>query len=136
MVSVVAAFGFALFNESRPVVANSQVIRSDRLENIFVLDSDDLFWITRRDIRQPYEEIAAIVEERGCNVVGTRLIDSPNASPWEYPLRLLLDEATLTPIDVQNPSGDLLSPDSEAELCAVISAPPVDIEPHPWRARV
>jgi hypothetical protein len=124
--SIAAVIGtgllFALFNETRPLVANSQVLRSGAVESVLALDSDEIRYLTRREAMEPFAKIEELME--GCDRVATKLESADLAAPWEYPLWLAVDADTeMWAFDVDNPSGQFERPPEPACLLVVTSSP-------------
>jgi 4-amino-4-deoxy-L-arabinose transferase-like glycosyltransferase len=73
---------WVFFNESRPLILNSQIIESGKVENIFNMDRRDQYFINRPELQKPYTEAIRFVELQDCSSIGLLL----GGNAWEYPL--------------------------------------------------
>lgn len=83
--SAIAAFLLAgifplMFNFSRPLVGPNSILRLAR---------NDIFYLTRWDVREGHMQLADYARRRGCLRIGMMI--GPNE--WEYPLWAMLNEA-------------------------------------------
>lgn len=69
-----------LFNFSRPLVGPNSILRLAR---------NDIFYLTRWDVREGHMQLADYARRRGCLRIGMMI--GPNE--WEYPLWAMLNEA-------------------------------------------
>ncbi len=69
-----------LFNFSRPLVGPNSILRLAR---------NDIFYLTRWDVREGHLQLADYARRRGCLRIGMMI--GPNE--WEYPLWAILNEA-------------------------------------------
>lgn len=109
---------FILFNQNKPVIADTNIFNSSRFEQYFT---------SRNDIKKDYTNAANFVEEQKCKQIGLSL--RPDA--WEYPLWILLNKNTkqylrVEHINVKNISVVKSSayPFSNFIPCAIISVEP------------
>lgn len=72
IVLVVAALPFLLLNDNAPLWGSMTVFNTSRV---------DLYFITNRIMRQPYEEAARYLQARQCSDIGFHSLEG-----WEYPL--------------------------------------------------
>ena len=85
------------FNELRPLVVNSQIIKTDRIENIFYMPRAQQYFLNRSDLNtseNPYVKAADAIAKAQCTSLGLILKSSGTASQnnWEYPFWVLLNE--------------------------------------------
>ncbi len=125
---LVGALPFLLFNETRPIVANSRAIDEGVIENVFTLNRTDLYFMSRPDVMSGYLEAVDRTAELGCSNVGLLFDESPTESPWEYPFWVLLQDrdpdVRLSSIAVANESSAAYDPAAAEAPCAVLYAGP------------
>ncbi|HAX76375.1 MAG TPA: hypothetical protein DCY88_11175 [Cyanobacteria bacterium UBA11372] len=80
-----------LFNENRPIIANSNFIKAGQVENIFNTDRITLYFMGRRYFKEPTIEAANFIKSQQCSEVG---ISFDKLDIYEYPLWVLLRENT------------------------------------------
>lgn len=130
---------YLLFNETRPVVANSELVEADTLENIFVLDRTELYFLSRKDVMAGYLQAIDYTETLGCTNVGILLDESGNESAWEYPFWVLLEEdepdVRIESVAVANISRFAYDPDGAEPQCAILYAGPESGATVDWLGR-
>ncbi|WP_071517274.1 glycosyltransferase family 39 protein [Geitlerinema sp. PCC 9228] len=84
----VSSLLWVFFNESRPLIANSQIVETDQVVNIFNQSRRDLYFINRPDLQQPYTAATDWLRSQSCSQIGLSI----GGDTWEYPLWMLLGE--------------------------------------------
>ncbi|NJK28056.1 MAG: hypothetical protein HC925_05465 [Coleofasciculaceae cyanobacterium SM2_3_26] len=80
---------WVLCSESRPLVVNSQIVESKRLENVFILSRTEQYFINRPDLKEAYLKAVETLRDReDCGEIGLLL----GGDTWEYPFWALLDD--------------------------------------------
>ncbi|MEN8444229.1 MAG: hypothetical protein ABG776_04360, partial [Cyanobacteria bacterium J06555_13] len=92
---VVCALPWLFFNELRPVVINSQIIKTGNFENIFYLPREKQYFLNRSDLNtpeNPYIRASDVIAKAQCSTLGLSLKSPGTASHnnWEYPFWVLL----------------------------------------------
>ncbi|MBI5763526.1 MAG: glycosyltransferase family 39 protein [Planctomycetes bacterium] len=80
MILLLAGVFPLLFNFSRPLIGPNSIVRLAR---------NDIFYLTRWDVREGHMQLADYARRRGCLRIGMMI--GPNE--WEYPLWAMLNEA-------------------------------------------
>lgn len=75
------------FNETRPLIVNSQIVETGRVENIFNQSRSNLYFLPRPDLQAAYTKAAEIIQAEACEMVGLNF----GGNTWEYPLWVLLN---------------------------------------------
>ncbi|MGF1495725.1 MAG: glycosyltransferase family 39 protein [Elainellaceae cyanobacterium] len=75
------------FNETRPLILNSQVVETQQVQNIFNQSRIDQYFAARPDLKNSYIEAARFIEAQGCSSIGLNF----GGNTWEYPFWVLLN---------------------------------------------
>ncbi|MDC0834852.1 glycosyltransferase family 39 protein [Geitlerinema sp. CS-897] len=128
---ILASLLWLLFNETRPIVANSKYIEENRLENIFNTSRNDQYFTPRPEIRQSYNQTVDWLAENSCTDIGL----SYDGDAWEYPLWMLLKQRLDSPFRIEhvrlveaNPTKDLPYPNGEFTPCAIVANQNEDVK--------
>jgi len=113
-----------LFNNSfRPLVGEN---------NILKLSRNDIYFIQRQQLKEPYKETAQIINNQDCTNIGLSLGWNPKYTGkiWEYPLWVLISEVKPQTtyrfshlVSPENLSAKLInqSPYNQVDYCAIIA---------------
>lgn len=75
------------FNEFRPLIANSKLIDTGEVVNIFNTNRTDQYFVSRPDLKTPFKEASELLKSQECSDIGLVLVNS-----FEYPLWVLLQQ--------------------------------------------
>ena len=97
---------WVFFNETRPLIFNSQIIQEGRIENIFVLSRTDQYFINQKKAKDYYTNAAQFLKDKACNNVGMIL----GSNTAEYPFWVLLSKNSapstrLEHLEIENESA-------------------------------
>ena len=116
-VLLLAATPWVLLNELRPLVGEKSVLARPRLEQYFVYEPK---------LHAPYQAAARRVADARCDRVGLAI----GENGWEYPLRVLMEEAAGREVRVEHVAvtnrSRLAARPREGEPCALIRVDPLD----------
>jgi 4-amino-4-deoxy-L-arabinose transferase-like glycosyltransferase len=102
---IFASLPWVLFDENKPLIANSSSLKTGRIENIFNTNRLDLYFIGRPDIKESMIGAADFIKSQQCSDIG---MSFDRLDVYEYPLWVLLNrsktEYRLGHVDVDNPS--------------------------------
>jgi 4-amino-4-deoxy-L-arabinose transferase-like glycosyltransferase len=120
-----ASFIWVGFNETRPLILNSQIVETRQVYNIFNQSRTDQYFATRPDLQENYVKIAEFVKSQTCTQLGLKL---GKGDLWEYPLWVLLNNHAnpslrIEHIDVANASATQAQVSSYRPFlpCAVVA---------------
>jgi len=82
---LISASLWVFFNETRPLIANSQSIEAKAIQNIFNQSRVDQYFISEQKYKTAYLEAADFIESSQCTDIGLML----SGNTWEYPLWVL-----------------------------------------------
>lgn len=93
------------FNETRPLVMNSQIVETRQVHNIFNQSRTDQYFASRPDLKESYLGARDFIQSQTCEQIGLTLA----GDMWEYPLWVLLNTHAqpilhIEHIDVENAS--------------------------------
>jgi 4-amino-4-deoxy-L-arabinose transferase-like glycosyltransferase len=126
VILLIASTPWTLENRYRPIAAEQNIFKVDRIEQYFV---------NREHLQVPYEEAVNFVQAQQCQNVGLWLgtNDSVGNRYWEYPFWVLFNSTNtratrLEHVKVQNISAEKsnLLPYSQFVPCAVVFVQPKD----------
>ena len=80
------SFIWVCFNETRPLILNSQIVETGRIENIFNQSRSDQYFSSNPDLRPFYVDAVNFIESHICPNIGL----SFGGNTWEYPIWALL----------------------------------------------
>ena len=81
------SFIWVCFNETRPLILNSQIVEAGRVENIFNQSRVDQYFASNPDLKPFYVDAARFIESQACPNIGLSL----GGNTWEYPFWALLN---------------------------------------------
>ncbi|ASC71322.1 uncharacterized protein XM38_022740 [Halomicronema hongdechloris C2206] len=82
---LIASSLWIFFNETRPLIANSQSIESKAIQNIFNQSRVEQYFISEQKYKSAYLDAAEFIESSQCSDIGLML----SGNTWEYPLWVL-----------------------------------------------
>ncbi|MBE9137189.1 glycosyltransferase family 39 protein [Nodosilinea sp. LEGE 07088] len=107
---IIAALPWILFDENKPLVANSHFLKTGKIENIFNVNRLDLYFIGRPDIKESMIRAVDFIKSQQCPDIG---MSFDRLDVYEYPLWVLLNSSAnqyrLEHVDVDNPSVKMYS---------------------------
>ncbi len=91
---IIGSLPWLFFNESRPLIANSQMFQSNKIENLFNTSRTEQMFFNRRNLEEPYKKAIGFLISQKCSNLG--FLESyqgvVNNNLWEYPFWALLKE--------------------------------------------
>ncbi len=126
---LLSSIPWLFFNESRPLIANSQIIQNNRVENIFNTSRTQQYFFNRRYLESPYLASADFLHSINCNSIGLAHSSKGmgNNNLWEYPFWVILKEKfseypTIRHVNLANYSSKLSVPilDKNFNLCSIV----------------
>lgn len=106
VVLLITALPWVFLNESRPLIANSNFMKTGAIENIFNTSRTDLYFLGRKDMEVPITSAVEFIKSSHCSNIG---ITFDKLDIYEYPIWALLQSEVDRPyriqhIGVNNPS--------------------------------
>ncbi len=110
------------FNETRPLIMNSQIVETKQILNIFNQSRIDQYFSSRPKTKDSYLGASQFIQSQSCQQIGL----TTKGDTWEYPLWTLLSthavpSIRIEHIDVQNASADQPSSGKAFLPCALIA---------------
>ncbi|MDJ0702076.1 MAG: glycosyltransferase family 39 protein [Leptolyngbyaceae cyanobacterium MO_188.B28] len=101
------SFIWVCFNETRPLILNSQIVEAGRIENIFNQTRSELYFASDPELGPFYVDAAKFIKSNTCPNIGL----SFGGNTWEYPLWALLKNQAhptirLEHVNVDNESSE------------------------------
>jgi len=87
------------FNETRPLIANSQFITEKKIENIFNTRRDDLYFMGQRYLKEPIIGATQFIKSQKCSNIGLSFY---YMKVFEYPVWALLQKGEHKPYHLQH----------------------------------
>lgn len=84
---LICSLFWVFFSETRPVIANSNFIKTGRLENLFTKSRTELYFMGRRNYKVPMTGAADFIKSQQCSDIG---ITFDKLDIYEYPIWALL----------------------------------------------
>lgn len=123
LILLVLSLPLLFFNENRPIIANSNFLKTGKVENLFNTNRIDLYFMGRRYLKEPMIGAANFIKSQQCSDIG---ISFDKLEIYEYPLWVLLKENSnqnyrIQHVGVNNPSSvkSQLSPFKEFNPCII-----------------
>jgi hypothetical protein len=120
----VSSLLWIFFNESRPLIANSQIVETDRVINLFNQSRYDMYFINRPDLQAPYTEATEWLRSQNCSQIGLSI----GGNTWEYPFWILLGNeingeiVQIKHVNIANKTSEhTSSQDSNFAPCAIFA---------------
>ncbi|NER78921.1 MAG: hypothetical protein F6K42_04950 [Leptolyngbya sp. SIO1D8] len=103
---LLVSFIWVGFNETRPLILNSQVVETKQVQNIFNQNRVDQYFMSRPDLKEQYLGAKDFIQSQSCTNIGLAFA----GRTWEYPLWTLLNNHAkpslrIEHIDVSNASS-------------------------------
>jgi 4-amino-4-deoxy-L-arabinose transferase-like glycosyltransferase len=122
---------WVLFNESRPLLMNSQIVESRKVENIFNTRRADQYFINRPNIEGDYLSAVDFLKSQSCSQVGLII----GGDTWEYPLWKFGKDAFQRPMQIEHINVDngsaiktALYPHRDFIPCAILTTKPSEAQ--------
>ncbi|XWK88876.1 MAG: hypothetical protein U7127_02090 [Phormidium sp.] len=84
---LISSLFWVFFSETRPVIANSNFIKTGKLENLFTKSRTELYFMGRRNYKVPMIGAADFIKSQQCSDIG---ITFDKLDIYEYPIWALL----------------------------------------------
>ena len=100
------------FNETRPLILNSQIVETKQIQNIFNQSRTEQYFSSRPDLKEDYLGATDFIQSRACTQIGLAL----GGDIWEYPLWAILNNHARPSLRIEhiNVSNDSASQRSSA----------------------
>lgn len=82
-----ASFIWVSFNETRPLILNSQIVETKHVQNIFNQSRTEQYFSSRPDLKEDYLGAGNFIQSQACTQIGLAL----GGDTWEYPLWAILN---------------------------------------------
>lgn len=99
IILIVLSSFWLFFNETRPLIANGNFIKTGNVENIFNTSRTDLYFVGRRYFRDPMIGATDFIKSKQCSNIG---ITFDKLDIFEYPLWALLKTDSQAPYRIQH----------------------------------
>ncbi|NEQ31167.1 MAG: hypothetical protein F6K04_09195 [Leptolyngbya sp. SIO4C5] len=90
------------FSENRPLFANSQIVETDQVQNIFNQSRTEQYFLSNPDAQEAYIEAANFIQSQACSKVGLKL----SGNTWEYPLWVMLNNHAKPTLQIEHVDVD------------------------------
>jgi hypothetical protein len=105
-----ASFIWVGFNETRPLIFNSQIVETKQVQNIFNQSRIEQYFSGRPDLKEDYLGATDFIQSKTCTQIGLAL----GGDAWEYPLWVVLNNHAKPSLRIEHINVDNDSANQES----------------------